>query len=409
MKVYQHIYNDNHELDQQFQTKIVMAYESFVGFCMAAVRYYSKGGLKRWLRAIWGSSMMLDDRASKVQEALVDVRYMSEELLNKNVDAVKRINIDQTRKIEGLEAQIRQLQQGHDYDRLERIRELIGQKTYSRETELDLFRKYQRDVQADFDTNWTNLERMQGPLLQNFKNGIIFQDWRQSQHSSLLIMAGYNNESVYSSGKCWLSPIALDTITQLNEADQPDPYAFYILGLRPDTEMVQQVLSCLIIQLLNQNRGALQNEAVYAELNAELREYAKLLEESQQTTALSHALRIKDIKKAINKAKAFIEELSNKANAILQKVALRVLNTFDPTKPVWIVLDRGDKCKAGAFNHRKKLAKSLVYLVENAKVNVKILAIVNGYDWRVDEMADELGQSKEESLNVHKMEQKRID
>jgi hypothetical protein len=33
----------------------------------------------------------------------------------------------------------------------------------------------------------------------------------------------------------------------------------------------------------------------------------------------------------------------------------------------------------------------LVHLVERAKVKVRVLAVVNRFDWRVDKLGDELG------------------
>jgi len=49
----------------------------------------------RWFRALSGPSRIMGDYASRVQEAIVDVRYTSEELLNKNVDVIKQLNICQ--------------------------------------------------------------------------------------------------------------------------------------------------------------------------------------------------------------------------------------------------------------------------------------------------------------------------
>jgi len=44
LKLYQHIYNDDHELDITLQAKIVSAYESFIEFSIAATKYYKIGG-----------------------------------------------------------------------------------------------------------------------------------------------------------------------------------------------------------------------------------------------------------------------------------------------------------------------------------------------------------------------------
>lgn len=50
IKVYQRIYADDHELDRELQTKIVEAYNNFVGFCMEAFEFYTRGGLRKLLR-----------------------------------------------------------------------------------------------------------------------------------------------------------------------------------------------------------------------------------------------------------------------------------------------------------------------------------------------------------------------
>lgn len=45
LKMYQHIYNDNHGLDKRLQARIVSAYQDFIEFCIAATKYYKRGWL----------------------------------------------------------------------------------------------------------------------------------------------------------------------------------------------------------------------------------------------------------------------------------------------------------------------------------------------------------------------------
>lgn len=47
LKVYHHIYNDVHELDQQLQSRIIEGYSYFMDFCIQAARYYSTGGTSK--------------------------------------------------------------------------------------------------------------------------------------------------------------------------------------------------------------------------------------------------------------------------------------------------------------------------------------------------------------------------
>lgn len=246
--------------------------------------------------------------------------------------------------------------------------------TYSTELELQLLKKYQHDMNADSALNGLFLERMQGDRLEAFKSHSDFQTWSLSAKSCMLILAGYNHESICWATQCWLSPVALHMIASFEKFEDNNPCAFYVLGLR-DVDPLPQVLSCILLQLLRLNRQALQNVAQHTELRAELQKYQRAANAGDE---------------------------SSTKNALLQMVALRVLNMFDPSETVWIILDRVDRCRDGSnINHRKALLKMMVHLVENAKVKVRVLAVVHGYDWRVDEEGDELGQSGMGSVIIH--------
>ena len=47
LKMYHHIYNENHELDKQLQTRIVSAYQGFIEFCIEASKYYKGSGPRK--------------------------------------------------------------------------------------------------------------------------------------------------------------------------------------------------------------------------------------------------------------------------------------------------------------------------------------------------------------------------
>lgn len=66
--------------------------------------------LGRWLRAL-SSSAFFENEAKKVQEVIVEIRLKCEELLNKNVDTVKReldnvktINLEISTKLDTVKA-----------------------------------------------------------------------------------------------------------------------------------------------------------------------------------------------------------------------------------------------------------------------------------------------------------------
>lgn len=47
LNLYQHIYNEKHELDTRIQAQIVLAYQGFIEFCMDASTYYKSGGPRK--------------------------------------------------------------------------------------------------------------------------------------------------------------------------------------------------------------------------------------------------------------------------------------------------------------------------------------------------------------------------
>ncbi|PKY01737.1 hypothetical protein P168DRAFT_321309 [Aspergillus campestris IBT 28561] len=388
LKLFRDIYHDDHELDEHLQSKIVQAYNCFINFCMEAAKYYTKKGLKRWAKAAYGATA-LDDYASKVQDAILEVRYTSEELLMKNVDTIKKLNIDQAREIETLKAQLKQLQEGHDNDKLDEIQELLELSTYSRESELDRLRTYQTDINWSFDYDWpTTLQRMQGSQLMKFQTEKEFHTWRHSDQSSMLILVGYNNEQVCLSPDCWLSPVALDMITSSSKAEDSDPRAFYLVG-HHESRLSTQVLASILIQLLRQNSQVLRDQNKYNELYAAAKKY------NQAVTLQNENCRQKS---------------GRKSNKLLQDVARHVLNLFDSHHTIWIILDRVDQCRSERETyHRKSLMKTLVYLVEKVEVRVKVLAVVNGYDWKLDDQTDELDCSNPSRVVFRTIHQQETD
>ncbi len=114
LDLYQHIYNEDHPLDNALQARIVSAYQGFIDVCIAATKYYKSGGpsklyihlrtpecrlpnyltsspIGRWLRALGMSDSFLD-KANVVQQEIVDIRRLCDELLSKKVHSIKVLN-----------------------------------------------------------------------------------------------------------------------------------------------------------------------------------------------------------------------------------------------------------------------------------------------------------------------------
>lgn len=264
-----------------------------------------------------------------------------------------------------------ELQNGHDNYNLENIRRLLSIDTYLEKDEDAQLEKYRGDVTAEFKVKYYNEQTPNSRLLSVKKDAGV-QSWRNSPGCCALVLVGYNQ--VLSARHCWVSPVALDFITEFKASE--DICVFYILGTREDDDTYQQVLSFLIFRLLVLNRLALRDRDQYAELCAELQEYDKA------TQAKAPRSRLQEL---------------------LVKIAFRVLNMFDSSKTIWIILDRLDQCKGKESRnlHRETLMNIMIRLVEeqqSLKVKVRVLGIVNAADWKFDEYIRERDQTKNGSI-----------
>jgi cell division protein FtsL len=196
----------------------------------------------------------------------------------------------------------------------------------------------------------------------------------------MLILCGRNHHSIQGSNWCWLSPVAIDVISGIRNSNSDDhASAYYVLGLRRG-DLVPQVLSAILIQLLHSNRQALHSdEAGYTELRNELRKYQK-------------------------------ETFSGGRHTHLKAVALRTLNMLGSSgKTIYIVLDRVEWCQvisdeeAESADHREKILETMVYLVEEAQVRLRVLAVVNALVFPLEKV--DLGQKRNDSVIIHTAKQ----
>ncbi|KAI1113381.1 hypothetical protein F5Y14DRAFT_462432 [Nemania sp. NC0429] len=378
IETYRRIYQTNGEPDERLKSTIIDAYDCFIEFCIATVTFYTMSGFSRWLKAI-GRSSSLDEKAWAVEQAIVNVRLVCEELLNKNVADVKSLNEEQAKQIERLSKQVEELQRGHDGQRLDLIGALLKLSPHSPEAELATLKRHRENIVAEFN-NWYSRQRRPKAPLASITDHQTFQSWCTSAGSRILVLIGRNR--VLQARNCWLSPVALDFIAESKLSRPRDPCVFYILGRSTADDTFGHVASSLIYRLLSINREVLRNETQYAELQAELQSF----ESATRTGSEPHVV-----------------------GTSLRKVALRVLNMFSPSTTVWMILDRLDECRGqGSRNlHRKALLKFLVKLVEdeNLGVRLRVLAVVNGVDWRLEEQHDEIDRTKDESIKLWTLEQ----
>ncbi|KAK6824614.1 hypothetical protein PG987_012108 [Apiospora arundinis] len=396
LKLYNSIYKENHDLDQQMRSKVVMTYNSFVEFCTAAIEYFELGRFVRWLKSL-GFSTSLENKATRVQDAIVAVREVGEELLHKSsaeiqkkLDSVKEmnrnleeINTNQTVEIIGLQNRIKDLQESQDSQDLESIRQALELGPFSLEAELLGLEKRDGNIKAQFRLDYASGKRVTDRLTE-IELGATYRSWKESLRSRVLVLAGRNQ--VIQASHCWLSPMGIGLVRQLNEASPPELYTFHMVGERGMDDTYEHTLSTLVYRLLSQHRHILRNQAAYDQLWTALQGYRSLRANEHSAKHVLHRE--------------------------LKHVALTALNMFDSDKTIWIILDRLDQCQNAMESrnyHRKAILKSLVSLVEDKelKVRLRVLVVVNSLDWNVEEQKDEFGQTEDGSLVIQTISQTR--
>lgn len=193
---------------------------------------------------------------------------------------------------------------------------------------------------------------MQGDGLRSFKADSEYQAWKVSEEAQFILLWGYNNFSISQEVECWLSPVATSTIDELSHSS----YLAYDIIRNGNSAF--EVLSVVLLQLLRFRPERLKDESQYSELSSELKIYRFICDEGKDSD--------KDIEAKLG---------------ALQNIAARIISFFDPSDTVYIVIDRVDRCSHRTSNHRKALLDALVKMVEAADCKLKVLAVVNGYDW----------------------------
>ena len=275
-----------------------------------------------------------------------------------------------------------ELQEAQDDNTLTEIQRLLSLSDFSDETQSKELNQHREALDSDEELNAVYFEQMRGPGLDIFKASTDYQSWTKSEQPCLLILSGYNNKSIANLDQCWLSPVAIDLIRDLRLGSDHPIYAYYVF--RPQGELLYRALAVILLQLLRQKSQVLRDKPQSDELRAELYNLGKN----------DHG-----DKKAI--------ESEDERLSALQTVALRVVGFFNESETVHVVLDRVDRCcdLKKKVDHRKPLLKALVKMVEAARCKLRVLVVINGHQWSIEQRRDELEEKINGRTIVHRAEQ----
>ena len=265
-------------------------------------------------------------------------------------------------------------------NKLEMIRKHLHLEPFQLQHSLAELRKHRSNIAAEFrDKNWYTGQKPQDRLL-DVKKSAAYSEWLNTSQSRLLVVSGEND--VTQAPHCWVSPLALDLIEQLNQNSlhPSKPFTFYLLGHRESDESPQDVVASLILRFLSIRKDLLQSPC-YDELWSQVQAY------DDELCSPNHSL--------------------HKIQEALDSVVLKAFNLLDSNEAIWIVLDRGDKCQLPGLRHTgsRTLLRTMVRLVERSKATVKILCVVNRADWRIENDEADLGAEEDGTLVIHRCKQ----
>lgn len=257
------------------------------------------------------------------------------------------------------------------------MQQFLNLDDFSEEEHRRQWDKHSQAVDRDDDLNAEMLQQMRGPKLDTFRASEDYQKWRKSERSCLLILSGSNNISILGAYQCWLSPVAAAAVKDFSQAKPRPLYAYY--ALPQNGKLLHDVVSVILLQLLRQKSGALRDEQRHAELRTELKRFHQRgMDEGDRVLAM-------------------------------ERVALRLIDFFDESETLYIVVDRADRCRdPKTVDHRKNLLRIFIKMVEAARCKLRILTVTDGHSWRVESYRDELGAKMKDRFIIHTAEQEML-
>ena len=230
--------------------------------------------------------------------------------------------------------------------------------------------RHAQAVDTDDDLNVEILQQMRGPELHTFRAREDYQSWSNSERSCLLVLSGYNNDSIELAYQCWASPVATRLVEDFDRQKLRPFYAYYAMA--QNGKLLHDILSVILLQLLRQKSGALRDEQRYSELRTKLDNLQQIPNDDKERAIA------------------------------MESIAVRVVDFFDESETVYIVVDRADRCRdvQKDIDHRKLLLKILVKMVEEARCKLRVLVVMDGHSWPEKKYRDNVGVKMEERFVV---------
>ena len=261
-----------------------------------------------------------------------------------------------------------ELQEHNDMMMLDQISTLLNIHDFSYEDHHGQLDRHRRNIEAEFWPKTWHGEQERIEQLGQITTDESYKAWRKSKESGVFVISGENDND--RAHNCWASNVALDLI---NKMPITDTCAFHLFGPQEHEDSHLHVLSSLIYQVLHLNKEILQDQTELDEMLAKLRRYQRAEDESDKQKAL-------------------------------EDVVSRALKMVSRHKTVWIILDRVDRCcsqtqhQSPTGRRSRQGARAILNSLSRVALqgaSVKVLAVVNRTDWRVDLDDEDIGDAQE--------------
>lgn len=200
-----------------------------------------------------------------------------------------------------------------------------------------------------------------------------YAQWSSTPCSSLLLLTGKNEQTFIeqAGAKCWLSPAAIELIQDHLAQGHPVTYELCLhtaYQQQKDDPTAREIMASFCIQLLGTFPRILRNSHAFQQLEQ---------------------IRIDPERKGYE-----IDDLT--------ELLLTILNLIQQSEPVYIVLDRMDRCRSKGAKLR--VLKALLRVARETRCWVKIMVVVCAHFWNVDEYLEDLDVEKMEKDVFNLME-----
>jgi hypothetical protein len=213
-------------------------------------------------------------------------------------------------------------------------------------------------------TQKRKLERM---VLASLEKKQEYSDWLSSPHSCVLALSGKNARGMPAHSLFWVSPVAIEVIERLKDQGAFVTYhlcqvseANIVSGQEPAAE---HVLLSLIGQMLVKRPSILRDPAAFDRLSA------------------------------LTRSREWHQKEADAFYAVLKSVIALLSEQCPDLSPMYIILDRVDRCE-GSDISQERLMRELLRLTNEVACVVKILVVSRDDFWELEKHISEFGIPK---------------